>query len=62
MLKKASFLGLVAAIISIGLWLLLNFFNPYSNETNNSTTLITLFMLVLPAITAIISFLHQENY
>ncbi|MCK1998636.1 hypothetical protein MPH47_15635 [Psychrobacillus psychrodurans] len=55
MLKKSSLLGLVAAIISIVLWMLLNFFNPYSNGTSNDTTLITLFMLVLPATLAIIS-------
>ncbi|MGW6302197.1 hypothetical protein [Peribacillus butanolivorans] len=59
MLKNPYFWGLVAAIISIALWLLLNFFNPYTNETNgtnNDTTSLTLFMLVFPAITAIISF------
>ncbi|KQL55484.1 hypothetical protein AN964_12325 [Heyndrickxia shackletonii] len=60
-LKKSSFLGLVAAIITIVLWLLLNFFNPYSNETNNGTTLLTLFMLVLPAITAIISYFTSRK-
>ena len=50
MLKNPSFLGLVAAIISIALWLLLIFFKPYTNETNNDTTSLTLFMLVFPAI------------
>ncbi|GIN87555.1 hypothetical protein J6TS2_39410 [Heyndrickxia sporothermodurans] len=56
MLKKPSTFGLVAAILSIVLWLILNFFNPYSNQNNNDTTLITLFMLAFPACSAIISF------
>ncbi len=61
MLKKSSFLGLGAAIISIALWLIFNFVNPYSNETNYETALITLFMLVFPAITAIISFFTSRK-
>lgn len=61
MLIKSSFFGVVAAIISISLWLLLNFFNPYSIETNTGTTLITLLMLVLPAISAIISYFTSRK-
>lgn len=61
MFKKPSMLGLFAGIISIGLWILLMFFNPYSSNLNNDTILITLFMLVLPAITAIISFFTSKR-
>ncbi|MDQ0229228.1 hypothetical protein [Metabacillus malikii] len=61
MLKNPSIFGLGAAILSIALWLILNFFNPYSNETNNEPTLITLFMLVFPAFIAVISFFTSRK-
>ncbi|MEH7435875.1 hypothetical protein V7182_00135 [Neobacillus drentensis] len=58
---KPSTIGLVAAIISIILWFILNFFNPYSNQASNDTTFITLFMLVLPAFAAIFSYYRSKT-
>ncbi|WML58515.1 hypothetical protein [Neobacillus sp. PS2-9] len=59
--SKPSAIGLVAAIVSIILWLILNFFNPYSNQASNDTTFITLFMLVFPALVAIFSYYRSKT-
>lgn len=61
MRKKSSIFGFVAAIVSIALWILLNFFNPYSNLTSNEITFISLFMLAFPACSAIISFFTSKK-
>lgn len=57
----SSIIGLISGIISILLWVLLIFFNPYSEQFDESTVLITLFCLVLPAIIAILSFYKSIN-
>ncbi|MBU8878685.1 hypothetical protein BGM26_06735 [Bacillus sp. FJAT-29790] len=56
MRKKYSIIGLIAGLLSILLWLILNFFNPYSNLINGGTTFVSFVMLVLPGCLAIISF------
>ena len=61
MQRKPSVLGLIAGILSIVLWFILNFFNPYSNQVNGGTILITLTMLVFPACLAIISFIMSKK-
>ena len=58
---KPSAIGLVAAIGSIILWIILNFFNPYSYQASYDTTFITLFMLVLPAFAAIFSYYRSKT-
>lgn len=57
----SSIIGLISGIISIFLWVLLIFFNPYSGQFDVSTILITLFCLVLPAVIAILSFYKSIN-
>ncbi|MCI0766936.1 hypothetical protein [Bacillus sp. TL12] len=61
MRKKSPVFGLIAGIVSILLWIILNFFNPYSNQENDRTVLITLVMLVLPACIAMVSFFISKK-
>ena len=61
MRKSASALGLIAGIVSILLWVILNLLNPYSSQTSGGTTLITFVMLVLPACVAITSSLRSKK-
>ncbi len=56
MQKKSALIGFVAGMVSIILWLVFNFFNPYSNQISYETMLTTFLMLVLPACLAIYSF------
>ncbi|MFC5648527.1 hypothetical protein ACFPYJ_05175 [Paenibacillus solisilvae] len=50
--KPAFYLGLGAGIVSIALWVIFNFYNPYSNSSGDTVTR-TFIMLVLPAVAAI---------
>ena len=61
MQRKPFVFGLIAGILSILLWFILNFFNPYSNQVNGGTILITLTMLVFPACLAITSFIMSKK-
>lgn len=61
MRNHVSIIGLVSGILSILLWVLLVFFNPYSNEIDVRTMLITLVCLVIPAIIAILSFYMSKK-
>ena len=54
--KVLRFLGIIAGVSSVFLWLVLNFFNPYSSTpAGNETMTITFITLVLPVCLAIIA-------
>lgn len=57
----SSIIGLIAGISSIFLWFVLNFFNPYSNLTETEPMMLTFFLLLLPACSAIISSITSKN-
>ncbi|WP_188454842.1 hypothetical protein [Virgibacillus oceani] len=57
----ASFLGLIAGISSILLWLILSFFNPYADPTKFEPMITTFFMLLLPACLAIHSAVTSKH-
>ncbi|MBS4209488.1 hypothetical protein [Bacillus sp. FJAT-50079] len=61
-MKKASaILGIIAGILSICLWLVFSFFNPYSNSAEFAPILNTFIMLFIPACLAIISSLKRKK-
>ncbi|GGA90649.1 hypothetical protein [Ornithinibacillus halotolerans] len=49
----SKLLGILGGLFTIILWIILNFFNPYSNQFEAEPMLTTLFMLLLPACLAI---------
>lgn len=53
--NTSKLLGLSAGSFSIILWIMLNFYNPYSNPNEVEPMLTTFFMLLLPACLAIIA-------
>lgn len=59
--KKPAILGLISGILSICLWIIFSFFNPYSNTTDIEPILNTFIMLCLPACLAIISSLMSKK-
>ncbi|MEH7342388.1 hypothetical protein V7122_00630 [Bacillus sp. JJ1532] len=61
MQKKSSFIGLIAGMASIILWLVFHFFNPYSNQISYESMFTTFLMLVLPACLAIYSFYKSKK-
>ena len=62
MQRKSALLGFIAGAISIYLWFVLNFANPYTNQAaNDGTMIVTFIMLVLPACSAIFSFLTSKK-
>lgn len=60
--KTSIFLGAIAGISSILLWIVLNFYNPYSNQTETDVQINTFFMLFLPACLAIIASITTKKY
>lgn len=61
MQKKSALLGLIAGALSIILWFVLNFANPYTIQSETDAFLITFVMLVLPASLAIISYIKSRK-
>jgi uncharacterized protein YqhQ len=62
MQRKSALLGFIAGALSIYLWFLLNFANPYTNQAAiDGTMIVTLAMLVLPACLGIISFIFSKK-
>jgi hypothetical protein len=61
MLKVSSLLGLLSGGASLILWLVFNFFNPYSNPADAGPFATTFFWLFLPACLAIYSSLSSKN-
>jgi hypothetical protein len=59
--KLSALLGLLAGVLSICLWLIFSFFNPYTNATDIEPILNTFIMLCLPACLAIISSLKSKK-
>lgn len=49
------FFGIIGGFASIILWIVLNFYNPYSNPNEAEPVLTTFIMLLLPACLAIFS-------
>ncbi|MFC4558441.1 hypothetical protein ACFO3D_09480 [Virgibacillus kekensis] len=52
---SSKIIGVIAGLTGIILWVILNFFNPYSNNPEGDSITGTFFMLCLPAFVAIIS-------
>lgn len=48
-------IGVAGGLLSIILWTIFNFFNPYSNQIEVDPALIMFFMILLPAVLAIIA-------
>lgn len=61
MRKKSALIGFIAGMASIILWIVFNFFNPYSNQISYETMFTTFLMLVLPACLAIYSFYKSKK-
>lgn len=62
MRKISSLLGVAAGIVSIALWFVFSFFNPYTDSAEAGFILITFTMLILPACLAIAaSFAHSAK-
>ncbi|NOU94183.1 hypothetical protein GC093_13290 [Paenibacillus sp. LMG 31456] len=59
--KISSILGITAGIISMILWCIFSFVNPYSNRFEPDAALITFIMLCLPACLAILSAILQQR-
>lgn len=59
--KKASLIGVNFRGLSICLWIIFSFFNPYSNGTEMEPMVNTFIMLFLPACLAIISSLSSKK-
>ncbi|MFT4416795.1 hypothetical protein ACLM5H_23305 [Fredinandcohnia humi] len=62
MILKTKILGVIAGILSIFLWFILSFYNPYSNPTDFEPIVNTFFMLFLPACLAIIASLKFKKF
>ncbi|CAM3271725.1 hypothetical protein FITA111629_13945 [Filibacter tadaridae] len=61
MKRKLSSIGLMAGVLSIIPWIIFSFFNPYLNQVEGGTILLTFGMLVLPSCLAIASFLLSKK-
>ena len=59
MLKVSSLFGALGGIVSIFLWFVFSFFNPYVDTLEVGFILISFTMLVLPAILAIVGAFMQ---
>ncbi|MFC4559278.1 hypothetical protein ACFO3D_13850 [Virgibacillus kekensis] len=56
-------LGIAAGIVSITMWVVLNYYNPYANPTGSDPMINTFIMLFLPGCLAIIaSVVNQRIY
>lgn len=58
--KVSKFIGLIAGIVSIFLWIVLIYFNPYSNLDQFETIMNTFLTLFLPACLAIAASLTDK--
>ncbi|OOP65980.1 hypothetical protein BWZ43_23345 [Heyndrickxia oleronia] len=61
-IKALKYIGVIAAILNILLWLILNFFNPYTNHSEFGLLIMTFLMLFLPACLAIFAFLLSKPF
>ena len=59
--KASAILGMISGALSICLWIVFSFFNPYSNATDIEPILSTFIMLCLPACLVIISSLMSKK-
>ncbi|WP_129692256.1 hypothetical protein [Gottfriedia acidiceleris] len=62
MLKNASILGVCTSVVSILLWVVLNYFNPYSNSTETDVVTRTAIMLFFPAYLALFASLTYRKW
>ncbi|MFD2639260.1 hypothetical protein [Piscibacillus salipiscarius] len=53
--NTSKFIGIISGFASIILWIVLNFYNPYTNSYGVEPVLSTFFMLLLPACVAIVA-------
>lgn len=60
--RVAIILGMLGSGSSMGLWLVLNFYNPYSNVLDTSVLMSTFVMLFLPACLAMMAVMAQQKY
>lgn len=61
--KAGKYIGVFAGLVSIILWSIMIFFNPYSSAVISSETIaITFMMLLAPAIVAILSIFLNKPY
>jgi hypothetical protein len=64
-IEKASILvGLLGSLAGIALWIILVYFNPYSNGDNtvSNTTIVTVYRVFLPAIAALVSSIFRKPW
>ncbi|WP_312469834.1 hypothetical protein [Neobacillus sp.] len=59
--NTSKFLGVVGGVSSIILWIVFNFYNPYSNLKETEPMITTFLMLVLPACLAIIASIKPKK-
>jgi hypothetical protein len=59
--KMGLYIGFIAGILSLSLWLILIFFNPYATSDPDSAVT-TFFMLFLPACLAIFAILSSKYF
>lgn len=59
--KVSTYIGLVAGAVSLILWVMLIYFNPYSNQPGFDTLINTFLTLFLPACLAIAASLTKKN-
>ena len=63
MLRIAGiFIGVMAGLFSIGLWIVLVFFNPYTVASPGKAAVNTFMMLVIPACLAIVASIMNKKY
>ncbi|MWV42439.1 hypothetical protein GRF59_02235 [Paenibacillus sp. HJL G12] len=61
--SRASFyIGSAAAVLSIFLWCMLHFFNPYTDRFESAAAIRTFFLLFLPACAALVSVLMSRKW
>lgn len=61
MVKASLVIGVISGIVSIALWGILIFFNPYTLPTDIEPMISTFFMLLLPAVLVIISSIFKNK-
>lgn len=62
MQKASIILGLLGGVCSMVLWIVLNFYNPYSNVLEIGVIMSTFIMLFSPACLAIMAVMAQQKY
>ncbi|PGZ90947.1 hypothetical protein [Bacillus sp. AFS029533] len=62
MIKISSILGVCSSVVSILLWVVLNYFNPYSNGIETDVVTRTAIMLFFPACLALFASLTYRKW